>query len=195
MSNDNTTCPKCNSELSPVTTTQSGKKLQKCSKGFWNPETHKNEGCDYVKWFEPEPELLDEDCPKCGQKLVLMSTKFGKKMKKCSTSGWDRDARQATGCDYIEWLNGSREELEEKCPMCQSNLVFVTTSNGKKMKKCSTSGWDRFKKVATGCSYISWVNDKDDKKSLAKSKPAKASKEKSSSDVLDLNDDDFNLDL
>ena len=63
------------------------------------------------------------------------------------------------------------------------------------MKKCSTSGWDRFKKVATGCSYISWVNDKDDKKSLAKSKPAKASKEKSSSDVLDLNDDDFNLDL
>jgi hypothetical protein len=25
-------------------------------------------------------------------------------MKKCSTSGWDKVKRQATGCTYVEWL-------------------------------------------------------------------------------------------
>jgi len=26
-------------------------------------------------------------------------------MKKCSTSSWDKEKKQATGCDYIEWIN------------------------------------------------------------------------------------------
>ena len=25
-------------------------------------------------------------------------------MKKCSTAGWDREKKQATGCTYVEWL-------------------------------------------------------------------------------------------
>ena len=25
-------------------------------------------------------------------------------MKKCSTAGWDREKREATGCTYVEWL-------------------------------------------------------------------------------------------
>jgi hypothetical protein len=25
-------------------------------------------------------------------------------MKKCSTAGWDRDKKEATGCTYVEWL-------------------------------------------------------------------------------------------
>jgi ssDNA-binding Zn-finger/Zn-ribbon topoisomerase 1 len=59
-------CPKCGSPLSAVTETPTGKKLQRCSNGFWNPETKKNEGCDYVKWLQVEPQELDEKCPKCG---------------------------------------------------------------------------------------------------------------------------------
>ena len=100
-------CPKCGSELSPVAETKTGRQLQRCSKGAWNPETHKNEGCDYVKWLVVPPQTLEEKCPKCGSSLVLQLTRFGKKMKKCSTSGWDRIARKPTGCAYIQWLKPS----------------------------------------------------------------------------------------
>jgi len=90
---------------------------------------------------------------------VLQSTRFGKKMKKCSTSSWDKEKKQATGCDYIEWINGTTENLDEKCPKCGEKLVLYTTTRGKKMKKCSTSSWDKEKKQATGCDYIEWINN------------------------------------
>ena len=111
-----TNCPKCGSPLSPIEETPSGKKLQRCSTGSWNPETRQVDGCDYVKWISPEPEELDEKCPKCGAPLVMMTTRAGKKMKKCSTSGWDREAKKATGCDYIEWINEKKTNGDEKFP-------------------------------------------------------------------------------
>lgn len=151
-------CPKCGSPLGDVVETPSGRKLQRCSTGSWNKETRKTEGCDYVKWFDVEPQALDEKCPKCGSPLVLQVTRFGKKMKKCSTGGWDKEAKKATGCDYVEWINGTTEKLDEACPDCGSPLVLFTTNNGKRMKKCSTSGWDRVAKKATGCAYVEWLN-------------------------------------
>ncbi len=150
-------CPKCGSPLGEIVTTASGRKLQRCSTGAWDPTTKKNVGCDYVKWFEVEPVLLDEDCPKCGAKLVMAVTRFGKKMKKCSTGGWDKDAKKATGCDYIEWINGSTEPLDQDCPECGKKLVLFTTATGKKMKKCSTAGWDKEKRQATGCPFVYWL--------------------------------------
>lgn len=150
-------CPKCSAPLGEVVETPTGKKLQRCSAGSWNPETKRNEGCDYVKWLQVEPQELEEACPKCGANLVLQTTRFGKKMKKCSTGGWDKETKQATGCDYVEWLNGTSENLDEQCPTCEAPLVLYTTSNGKRMKKCSTSGWDREAKKATGCSYVEWL--------------------------------------
>jgi ssDNA-binding Zn-finger/Zn-ribbon topoisomerase 1 len=158
-SNENTNqdiCPKCGSPLSEVITTPTGRKLQRCSNGRWNPDTKQTEGCAFVKWLQVEPQELDEKCPKCGAPLLLAVTRFGKKMKKCSTSGWDREKRQATGCDYIEWITGTSQPLNEKCPDCGEPLVLYTTASGKKMKKCSTSGWDREKKQATGCTYVYW---------------------------------------
>ena len=154
---ENEKCPKCGAPLAAVSETPTGRKLQRCSTGTWNKETHKNEGCDYVKWLPFEPETLDEKCPKCGQPLVMQATRFGKKMKKCSAGGWDKEAKKATGCDYVEWINGTTEKLDEKCPQCGEPLVLFTTAAGKKMKKCSTSGWDRENKVATGCKYIQWL--------------------------------------
>ena len=59
-------CPKCGSPLAPVSETSTGRKLQRCSTGNWNPQTKQNEGCDYVKWIAQEPEAIDEKCPKCG---------------------------------------------------------------------------------------------------------------------------------
>ena len=85
------------------------------------------------------------------------TTANGKRMKKCSTSGWDREAKKATGCDYVEWINGTTEKLDEKCPQCGEPLVLFTTAAGKRMKKCSTSGWDREAKRATGCPYVEWL--------------------------------------
>ncbi len=154
---ESTVCPKCGSPLAEITTTKTGRKLQRCSKGGWDPQTRQNTGCDYVKWFEVEPQELDEKCPKCGSPLILTTTRFGKKMKKCSKGGWDKVARKTTGCDYVEWINGSTEPLDEECPECQNKLVLFTTASGKKMKKCSTAGWDREKRVATGCTYIQWL--------------------------------------
>jgi ssDNA-binding Zn-finger/Zn-ribbon topoisomerase 1 len=150
-------CPKCGSELAPISTTATGRKLQRCSRGSWDPETKKNVGCDYVKWLEVEPVTLDEKCPKCGNPLILAVTRFGKKMKKCSTGGWDKEAKQATGCDYVEWISGTTEPLDEDCPECGNKLVLYTTAAGKKMKKCSTAGWDRAARKATGCAYVYWL--------------------------------------
>ena len=57
-------CPKCGAPLGEMTETPTGKKLQRCSSGSWNKELKKNEGCDYVKWFQAEPVELDEKCRK-----------------------------------------------------------------------------------------------------------------------------------
>ena len=154
---DQTVCEKCASPLSPVEETRTGRKLQRCSKGSWNPEAKKVEGCPFVKWLEVEPETLDEKCPKCQSPLVMQVTRFGKKMKKCSTNVWDRETKKASGCDYIEWINGTTEKLDEKCPDCGELLVLFTTNAGKRMKKCSTAGWDREAKKATGCTYVEWL--------------------------------------
>lgn len=150
-------CPKCGSPLSEVITTQTGRSLRRCSRGSWNARTRKTEGCDYVKWLPFEPQTLEENCPKCGSPLVLMMTRFGKKMKKCSSGGWDKEKREATGCDYIEWITGTSVPLDEVCPECGEKLVLYTTARGKKMKKCSTGGWDREKRQATGCTYVEWL--------------------------------------
>lgn len=150
-------CPKCGQPLGEIVTTATGRKLQRCSRSSWDPTTKTNVGCDYVKWLEVEPETLDEKCPKCGAPLVLMVTRFGKKMKKCSTGGWDKEKKEATGCDYVEWINGTTEPLDEECPQCGAKLVLYTTNAGKKMKKCSTSGWDKKARKATGCTYVYWL--------------------------------------
>ena len=157
MDKNDDLCPKCGAPLGEIVETPSGKKLRRCSTGSWNKELKKAEGCDYVKWLPVDPQTLAEQCPKCGSPLVLQVTRFGKKMKKCSAGGWDKEAKKATGCDYVEWINGTTEKLDEKCPSCGADLVLYTTANGKKMKKCSTSGWDRETKKPTGCDYIQWL--------------------------------------
>lgn len=151
------TCPKCGSPLGDIVETASGKRLQRCSAGSWNPQTKKNEGCEYVKWLTVEPKTLDEKCPKCGSPLVLQVTRFGKKMKKCSAGSWDPATKQAVGCDYVEWINGTTEPLDELCPECGEKLVLYTTASGKRMKKCSTAGWDRAARKPTGCTYVEWL--------------------------------------
>ncbi len=150
-------CPKCGSTLGEVVETSTGRKLQRCSTGFWNKDTKQTEGCDYVKWLIAEPKELDEKCPKCGSPVVLVVTRFGKKMKKCSTNTWNKVTKKAEGCDYVEWINGTTEKLEEDCPECGNKLVLYTTAAGKRMKKCSTSGWDRVRREATGCTYVEWL--------------------------------------
>jgi len=150
-------CPKCGAPLTDIITTKSGKKLQRCSTASWNAETRQSEGCDFVKWIQEEPQALDEACPKCGAPLMMATTKAGKKMKKCSTNRWDPETKTATGCDYVEWMKGTTEELDEDCPQCGAKLVKYTTSNGKSMKKCSTNKWDKDKREATGCNYVQWL--------------------------------------
>ena len=151
-------CPKCGAPLSPITETATGRKLQRCTKGSWNPETKQNDGCDYVKWIAIEPETLDEKCPKCGAALILQVTRFGKKMKKCSAGSWDKETKKSIGCDYVEWVNGTTEATDEECPECGKPLIIFTTNAGKRMKKCSTAGWDSAVRKATGCTYVKWLN-------------------------------------
>lgn len=149
-------CPKCGQPLTEITT-KTGRKLQRCSAGSWDPKTRETVGCDYVLWLPMEPETLNEKCPFCGNPLVLAFTRFGKKMKKCSTAGWDKDRKKPTGCTYVEWISGTTEPLDEDCPMCGHKLVLYTTAAGKRMKKCSTAGWDKEAKKATGCKFIQWL--------------------------------------
>ena len=60
MTDANEVCPKCGSPLGEVVESKSGKKLQRCSKGVWNPDTKQSEGCTFVKWLAVEPKELDE---------------------------------------------------------------------------------------------------------------------------------------
>ncbi|MCL5798207.1 MAG: topoisomerase DNA-binding C4 zinc finger domain-containing protein [Patescibacteria group bacterium] len=154
-------CPKCGEPLGEIVTTPTGRKLQRCSAGKYDPQTRKTEGCTFVKWFPIEPKTLEEKCPKCGAPLLLAVTRFGKKLKKCSTAGWDNENRKPTGCDYVQWITGTSIELDEKCPECGAKLVLYTTAKGKKMKKCSTAGWDKIKREATGCTYVQWLKPED----------------------------------
>lgn len=150
-------CPKCGAPLGEIVETKTGKRLQKCSTaGPYDPHS-KPTGCDYIKWLPFEPQTLDEKCPKCGSPLILQMTRFGKKMKKCSAGTWNKETKKAEGCDYVEWINGTTEPLDEKCPKCNEPLVLFTTAAGKKMKKCSTAGWDRVARKATGCTYVEWL--------------------------------------
>ena len=96
-------------------------------------------------------------CPKCGSPLVKAQTKGGKTLIRCSTNQWDPGTRQATGCDYVEWPKTESTELEEDCPKCGSKLIQITTTTGKKMKKCSTATWDRETRTAGGCDYVEWL--------------------------------------
>lgn len=157
----NEKCPKCGAPLAEITETPTGRQLQKCSTASWNSETRKNEGCDYVKWIVAEPKKLDEKCPKCGSPVIMVVTRFGKKMKKCSTNVWNTEKKKAEGCDYVEWINGTTEELDEACPKCGKPLVIFTTNAGKRLKKCSTSGWDSKTRSATGCTYVEWLKSGD----------------------------------
>lgn len=51
-------------------------------------------------WIDNKQDM----CPECGKPTKLETTKNGKKMKKCSTNGWDSEKRVATGCKFVEWL-------------------------------------------------------------------------------------------
>ncbi|OGK60168.1 hypothetical protein A3G65_01820 [Candidatus Roizmanbacteria bacterium RIFCSPLOWO2_12_FULL_37_7b] len=101
---DNQACPKCNATLGPVETTPIGRQIQRCSNGSWDRTTRQVNGCTYARWSYPQPEKLDEECPKCSEPLVLVSTRKGSKLKRCSTAGWDRATKTVTGCDYVEWV-------------------------------------------------------------------------------------------
>lgn len=151
-------CPKCGSPLGEVTTTKTGKTLRRCSTGSWNPDTRQNEGCEYVQWITPEPETLEEKCPKCENPLVLATTRFGKKLKRCSTNKWDPKTKSSTGCDFVEWMEPAVEELDEECPQCGNMLVIQTTKTGKKIKKCSTGKWNPKTREVEGCDFSEWLN-------------------------------------
>jgi len=78
-------------------------------------------------------------------------------LKKCSTNSWDPKTRTSSGCDYVEWVKGTSEPLDEKCPDCGENLVLYTTSSGKRMKKCSAGSWDKETRSVVGCNYVEWL--------------------------------------
>lgn len=55
-------CPKCGSPLVDQTT-KAGKKMTKCSTNRWNSALGQAEGCDYVVWGSPNPQVEEEDYP------------------------------------------------------------------------------------------------------------------------------------
>lgn len=97
-------CPKCGSQLQQIVT-RFGKKAKRCSTNVWDPKTKTASGCDYIEWIGATTQPLDEDCPQCGEKLVLYTTAQGKQLKKCSTNAWDPKTKEAIGCDFTEWQN------------------------------------------------------------------------------------------
>ena len=104
-----------------------------------------------------ENNVLDEKCPKCGSPLVMATTRTGRRLKRCSTNVWNADTRTSSGCDYVEWIKGETQELDEDCPKCGSKLVIYTSASGKKLKKCSTNTWNKQTRSSEGCDYVQWL--------------------------------------
>lgn len=100
---------------------------------------------------------LEEKCPKCGNPLVMATTRTGRRLKRCSTNVWDRETRTSSGCDYVEWMKGETQELDEECPKCGSKLVMYTSAAGKRLKKCSTNVWNKQTRSSEGCDYVQWL--------------------------------------
>jgi hypothetical protein len=77
---------------------------------------------------DDKPVDLDSNtCPKCGEPLVKFSSKDGTKSgMKCSTSGWDREAKKAIGCDYVKWNKDPARQmsLDDKVTPAQKNLLI-----------------------------------------------------------------------
>jgi hypothetical protein len=44
-------------------------------------------------------------CPKCGGRLIAKISSIGKPFHKCENGKWDFQTKQATGCDFVDWLN------------------------------------------------------------------------------------------
>jgi hypothetical protein len=44
-------------------------------------------------------------CPKCGGRLVKKISSANKPFHKCENGKWDFATKQATGCDFVDWLN------------------------------------------------------------------------------------------
>lgn len=44
-------------------------------------------------------------CPKDGGRLLVNTSKSGKKFHKCENSKWDNENKKNIGCDYVDWLN------------------------------------------------------------------------------------------
>ncbi|MBI3620058.1 hypothetical protein HY214_02860 [Candidatus Roizmanbacteria bacterium] len=97
-------CPRCGAALGVIVATSSGKKVQRCSAGQWNPTLKKVEGCAFARWFPAEPIPLKEKCPKCGSDTFLVTTRTGKRLKRCSTNKWNVQERKAEGCDFVAWV-------------------------------------------------------------------------------------------
>jgi len=131
---DRRSLSKCGASLAEITETANGRRLQRCSKGSWNKETRQNEGCDYVKWLEVEPQTLDEKCPKCGSPLILQVTRFGKKMKKCSAGSWDKETEKQSGAIMLSGLTAQLKKLMKHARNA-ANLWYFLQLIPERMKK------------------------------------------------------------
>ena len=61
-----------------------------------------------IKTFGAKKELdfvEGKKCPKCGGRLVKKISSVGKPFHKCENGKWDFTTKQATGCDFVDWLN------------------------------------------------------------------------------------------
>lgn len=149
-------CQYCHSPLLPPEKTSTGKTLRRCSRSIWDPRTQQTTGCLFVQWGNARQKPLQELCPLCKSPLVLQTTRTKKQLKKCSSAGWDPEQMVATGCPYVEWLDQHTKELDELCPRCGAHLIEQVIK-GKRLKKCSTAGWNKEFRQPTGCSYVEWL--------------------------------------
>jgi hypothetical protein len=74
------------------------------------PKPVKNFGGQFTPKKEPNF-VPNRACPKCGSKLVKITTKNGKELTKCSTAKYDFKTKISSGCDYIEW---GEEKIDPK---------------------------------------------------------------------------------
>jgi DNA topoisomerase-1 len=103
-------------------------KFLKLMKEFWQPfKKLVDKIADTVKREDVTQEELEENCPKCGKKLIL---RLGRKGKFIGCSGYPE-------CDYTANVDGEKNIVEtevvadRKCPECGSDLHIKVGRYGK----------------------------------------------------------------
>lgn len=90
-----------------------------------------------------EKEYSANKCPVCGARVVISTTKTGKKIEQCENRKYDYITKQTTGCSYVHWVDDATSAIAEK----KENTEEPATEAQERVLKSQGLWMDRLTKM------------------------------------------------